>query len=260
MNGPDKILKVPNFPIPGGWIKRRLDLGERELAYWAPAEPDAFLDDEETVTAHGPTADNPERSDVPLWPYVWPTAETMARRVFAHDWPGECSAHPKFPKALELGAGLGLVGLAGLAAGLSVTFSDYQDKALRAAAFNARQNGFMQSETRFLDWNAPLDEQFSVILGSDVIYEQAVHQPVLNVLDRMLWAWLGWGIRGGRWRGRFSPRPKTAITASKSATGKVKKSQLPASRNSSFSFCAVRRRAELCEPFHAKPPSDRENT
>lgn len=195
MNGSDMTLEAPEFRIPGGWTQRRLDLGERELAYWAPAEPDAFLDDDETVVAHGPTAGNPGRSDVPLWPYAWPAAETMARRVFAHNWAAESSGHSKFPKALELGAGLGLVGLAGLAAGLSVTFSDYQEKALRAAAFNARQNGFLQFGTQLLDWNAPLDEQFSVILGSDVIYEQAIHHPLLNVLDRMLSpggvAWLG---------------------------------------------------------------------
>lgn len=193
----EQISRVPTPPpvrIPGGWQTRQLMLGEpgkRELSYWAPADPDAFLEDAEIIAAHGPVADNPQRSDIPFWQFVWPSAETMAQLIFAHDWPGQGGS----PHALELGAGVGLVGLAGLAAGLSVMFTDYQEPALRVAACNAERNGFSQFQTQLLDWNAPTSETFPIIFGCEVIYEQAIHKPILNVLDRMLApggvAWLG---------------------------------------------------------------------
>lgn len=164
---------------------------------WIPADPDAFLEDEESVAAHGPSPEKPERSDIPFWQYLWPAAEAMARLVFTHDWRSEAVDHRegRSTTMLELGAGLGLVGQAGLAAGHSVTFSDYQAPALEVAACNARLNGFTNFETRLLDWNNPGSEQYPVILGCEVIYERAIHQPILNVLDKMLApggvAWLG---------------------------------------------------------------------
>ena len=184
----------PALEIPGGWTVRRLDLGKREVSIWIPADPDAFLEDEKSIAAHGPSPERPDRSDIPFWQYLWPAAETMARLVLAHDWQSENDVHP--PKMLELGAGLGLVGLAGLAAGCPVTFSDYQRPALEVAAANARLNGFQNNfDTRLLDWTNPDADQYPAILGCEVIYERAIHEPILNVLDHMLapqgTAWLG---------------------------------------------------------------------
>ena len=193
-------IKPPSVRVPGGWELRRFRLseqGERELACWIPAEPDAFLEDEESILAHGPSLERPERSDIPFWQYLWPAAESMARLVYVHDWSAEGVVGGERLRGLELGAGVGLVGLAALAAGLHVTFSDYQEPALAVAAHNARQNGFAETEfeTQRLDWNAPSALRFPVILGCEVIYEEAIHEPILNVLDQMLapggGAWLG---------------------------------------------------------------------
>ncbi len=79
--------------------------------------------------------------------------------------------------------------------GLLVTFTDYQEPALAVAAANARLNGFAGFETRLLDWHEPGTRRYPIILGCEVIYERAIHGPILNVLDRMLShggvAWLG---------------------------------------------------------------------
>lgn len=183
------------FSIPGGWGIRRFDLGGREIAAFVPACPDAFLEDAESIAAHGPSEERPERSDIPFWQYLWPAAEAMARLVFAHDWTCETLRDAERLSALELGAGVGLVGLAGLASGLRVTFTDYQEPALVAAAANARLNGFTDFETALLDWHAPGKTRYPIILGCEVIYERAIHEPILNVLDQMLEtdgvAWLG---------------------------------------------------------------------
>ncbi len=179
----------PDLLIPGGWELRRFGLGkrsgmEREIAFWLPADPDAFLDDAQCVASHGPTEENPQRDDIPFWQHLWPASETMSHMLFAHDW--AAAGFSQSTPALELGAGVGLVGLAGLAAGFSVTFSDYQADALTAAETNARQNGFTNFNTQVLDWNQPTPEQFPFIFGCEVLYERAIHEPILNVLDQML--------------------------------------------------------------------------
>lgn len=160
-------------PIAGGWATRQYNVGARTLTLTLPAQPDALLDDADVLAAHA--------SDgyMPYWGYLWPTSLETSAAVLREDWP----EHTTF---LELGAGIGLTGLAALAAGLNVTFSDYDEQSVRLALFNARQNGFANARGLLLDWRAPGVEKFSLIVGCDVIYEARNHIPLLDVLDAML--------------------------------------------------------------------------
>ena len=89
--------------------------------------------------------------------------------------------------ALEVGAGIALTGLAALARGLAVTFSDYDQRAIDLALFNARENHLDERATGLLlDWRQPLDRRFPVIFGCDVIYERQNHRPILGLLEKML--------------------------------------------------------------------------
>lgn len=147
-----------------------------------PADPDAFLDDPAVHAAHA------RDEFMPYWPYLWPASSPMGEAVVRAHWkPGTA--------ALEIGAGIGLVGVAALAAGMHVTFSDYAYDSVRLALHNAGQNGFDKARGIALDWRKPLSERFPVILGSDVIYDVANHEPILNLLDSMLEAdgacWMG---------------------------------------------------------------------
>lgn len=162
---------LPN--VPGGWATRDVVIAGRSFRLTLPADPDAFLDDQNVLDAHA------RDGYMPYWGYLWPTSLEMATAVLEHTWaPGLA--------ALEIGAGIGLTGLAGLAAGLHVTFSDYDQQAVELAVYNARQNGLEHARGLWLDWRTPPAEQFPLIIGCDVIYEQPNHAPILNLLATML--------------------------------------------------------------------------
>ena len=160
--------------IPGGWTNRDFLLAGRTLKITLPASPDAFLDDPEVLAAN-------RRDDyMPYWSYLWPTSLETAVAVLKHDW-------PPGTQALEIGAGIALTGQAALARGLHVTFSDYDQRAIDLALFNARENQIEQhAEGLLMDWRQPIDRQFPVIFGCDVIYERQNHRPILGLLQKML--------------------------------------------------------------------------
>lgn len=159
--------------IPGGWASRAVTVAGHTFQLTLPAAPDAFLDDAAVIAAHN------RDGYMPYWGYLWPTSLEMAAAVLNEDWqPGL--------RVLEIGAGIGLAGLAGLAAGLDVTFSDYDPQAVCLALHNARQNGWPRAQGLLLDWRAPTHQQFPIIFACDVIYEQQNHALILNVLDAML--------------------------------------------------------------------------
>jgi Lysine methyltransferase len=195
-------------PIPGGWSQRDFVLAGRTLRVTLPASPDAFLDDPDVLAAS-------RRDDyMPYWSYLWPASLESAVAVLNHDWSqansGACLERDAPPlskggqggagglqtglritdesiHALEIGAGIALTGLAALARGLSVTFSDYDQRAIDLALFNARENQLeLHAEGLLLDWRQPIDRQFPVIFGCDVIYEKQNHRPILGLLEKML--------------------------------------------------------------------------
>ncbi len=168
--------------IPGGWIDETVLLGDVRLNLTQPADPDVMLDDPLVR----------ERFDrdgiMPYWAYLWPAAQKMAELLLTQ------ISLPTMP-TLELGAGLGLVGLAALARGMPVTFSDCDEISLVVAMENARQNGFTEVAARHLDWNKPWVEEFPIIIGCDLLFEEINHEPILRLLDKMLAedgiCWLG---------------------------------------------------------------------
>ena len=169
-----ELLPFDELPaIAGGWATREYVVGGRRLTLTLPSQPDALLDDPQVLQAHALDG------YMPYWGYLWPTSLETATALLRENW----RAGTTF---LELGAGIGLTGLAALAAGLKVTFSDYDAQAVRLALFNARQNGFHESRGLLLDWRAPGCEKFSLIVGCDVVYEARNHAPLLDVVDAML--------------------------------------------------------------------------
>ncbi len=168
--------------VVGGWTSRTIDVGFRTFELWLPADPDELLEDPEVLAAN-------QRDDyMPYWSYLWPSAVNMAACLAGANWPDDA-------KILELGSGVGLVGLAATARGWDVTLSDYDETALTACRINAARNGLGEIPTLRLDWRSPLAQRFDVILGCEVIYERRDHAPLIRLLQQMLAedgvCWLG---------------------------------------------------------------------
>ena len=117
----------------------------------------------------------------PYWTQLWPSARMLAKVIVRENWPA--GAGP----VLEIGCGLGLAGIAALARGLEVVFSDVDQTALEFAAGNARLNGFQAFRTLLLDFRCPpSDEKYSVVIGSDLMYEEQMVDPLVGLLRSVL--------------------------------------------------------------------------
>ncbi len=155
------------------WVVREYTLGDRVLKLTVPDRPDALLDDREVLDAN-------ERDDyMPYWAYLWPAAIPMSQAVMQANW-------PTGTRILELGCGVGLVGLAALARGHHVTLTDYDAKSVAVARHNALLNDFQQFAAAELDWRSPPSTTYPVILGCDLLYEQRNFEPILDLLETML--------------------------------------------------------------------------
>lgn len=176
----DDITELPT--IPGGWKVSEFDVGTSVMKLTHPADPDCFLDDADVIAA------NNQNDYMPYWTYLWPSAIKMAKALEIAPWKVGTSV-------LELGAGVGLVGLAAQARGDLVTYSDYDATALYICRWNAKQNGLDDPRALTFDWREPIEERFPVVIGCEVTYDAAMHEVILDLLERILepngTVWLG---------------------------------------------------------------------
>lgn len=142
------------------------------LTFYNVRDPDALIDlidDEEFL--------KDER--MPYWAELWPAGLALAEHLLSQRPLGGA-------RCLELGAGVGLCGVAAAVAGARVLATDYFPEALDFVALNAAANG-VQVETALLDWrDITLPDRYPLVLASDVLYERRNHQPVLAALLRLL--------------------------------------------------------------------------
>lgn len=181
----------PQLEIPGGWGTETILLRHNPAAHvnhtlqiWCPADADAVIDQQ--IQA-GNDQD-------PFWCYLWPTSRALAQQVFevmqqpsTQASASNLEAAPPVPslRVLETGCGIGLVGLAALAAGATtVTFQDLRSPSVELALHNARVNGFGDRALGdTFDWRSPPDQQFDWILASDILYHPPAHEDLLNFLE-----------------------------------------------------------------------------
>lgn len=113
----------------------------------------------------------------PYWARIWPASVGLARFVRGQD----C----RTLRAVDLGCGLGVAGLAAGLAGASVTFADRDPDALAFAAWNASRSGAAwPAAIQILDWSCDrLRGQFDVMLLADVSYSRRHHAGLLDQIS-----------------------------------------------------------------------------
>ena len=112
---------------------------------------------------------------LPYWPVAWPAGLGLARYLAGQSLVGA--------RVLEVGSGVGVSGLGAALAGAQVLVTDNEPAALRLAAMNARRNG-LPLRAAAADWRAwPLRARFDLVIGSDVTYEPAAFEALLEVLE-----------------------------------------------------------------------------
>jgi predicted nicotinamide N-methyase len=120
----------------------------------------------------------------PYWAEIWPSSLALSR-WFAATSPNVIS--PTMGRALELGCGLGLVGVAMARMGWHVEATDFVEDALMFAVHNAERNGACSRHTvSYLDWAHPVGASHSLLVGSDVAYEKSLHPFLLRTLRALL--------------------------------------------------------------------------
>jgi predicted nicotinamide N-methyase len=155
-------------------VEETVRVGGRQLRMLRPRDGDAVLDE---LLAE----DDPDEDRLPFWTLLWPSGTALAHAIAARPLAGR--------RVLELGCGLGLVGVTAALAGAAVLAVDRSPEATAFAAANAARNGatlrtavcaFDQPERLLAE--APWD----LVLAADVLYEQRNVPVLLWLLPRLV--------------------------------------------------------------------------
>ena len=119
-------------------------------------------------------------NDFPLWIKIWEASIVLA------DYIAGLKVEPE-KRFLEIGCGLGLVGIVASAFGHHVTATECNQDALNFARANALLNKASNIEIKEMNWNKPqLQGSFDTIIGSEIIYKESDFLPMLNLFRTYL--------------------------------------------------------------------------
>jgi predicted nicotinamide N-methyase len=151
----------------------RLGLGGRE---WSILHTHAMLSVEDELHFFREL-----RNQVPYGVALWPSAIALAHEL------AERAGELRGRRALELGAGTGLPGIVAASLGAAVTQTDRHELALAICARNGERNGAAGVTRRLVDWTAWDDDaRYDLILGSDILYAEALHPHLRRIFERNL--------------------------------------------------------------------------
>jgi 2-polyprenyl-3-methyl-5-hydroxy-6-metoxy-1,4-benzoquinol methylase len=143
-------------------------IGNRQFQFLVPKSIDRFLNPNDPLNYF------------PFWAKIWDASLVLADELAG--WavrPGT--------KFVEIGCGLGLVGVVAAFCGHEVTMTEYAPHALAFARANALLNGLAELRVIALDWNQPaLNETFDFIIGSEVVYHERDFDPIRELFQMLL--------------------------------------------------------------------------
>ncbi len=129
---------------------------------------------------------NPEAVEVkderlPYWPEIWPSSLALIEFI-EKQHPIESGL-----KVIELGCGIGLVGMVAEFYGAEVLLTDYQPDALLFAEMNWLLNLGKLPATLLMDWrDSNFSEQYDLILASDIVYEKRFFWAIVELFEKIV--------------------------------------------------------------------------
>lgn len=118
-----------------------------------------------------------DADQIPFWAELWPASLGLTRYLFNN------RDLLQGRSGLELGAGIGLAGIAARLAGAELIQTDYLEDALRFIRVNSLRNGLSEPGLLLADWRRfPQIGKFDLILGADILYEKTLHQDLGKIL------------------------------------------------------------------------------
>ncbi len=118
--------------------------------------------------------------EFPFWVKIWEASIVLADHLIE-------MGLEKEKRILEIGAGMGIIGLFLGAFGYKVTVTDYEEDALELLRMNVEENRLNNVSVRKLDWNNPdLTGKYDIICGSELIYNETSIEPIINLFRKYL--------------------------------------------------------------------------
>lgn len=140
----------------------------KSFQFFIPRDLDPFVNDDNIF------------DKFPLWAKIWEASPVLA------DYLAGLEPAPE-KRFLEIGCGLGVVGIVASAFDHRVVMTEYDEHALNFARANARLNNLPEIEITGLDWSNPhLEDSFDYIVGSEVVFREADFKPLSNLFAAYL--------------------------------------------------------------------------
>ncbi len=145
-----------------------MTIRSRKFQFLLPRSLDRFINTENLL------------QHFPLWAKIWEASWILA------DYMAAASPDPD-KHVLEIGGGIGLVGITAAAFGHCITMTESDDHAINFAKANAELNRVNNLEIGKLDWNKPsIDNRFDMIIASEVVYKEKDFKPLENLFKTYL--------------------------------------------------------------------------
>ncbi len=122
-----------------------------------------------------------EKLELPFWARIWPTSILLSYVV------QKMPVAPG-PELLEIGAGIGICGLAAAKAGFRATITDIDPDATLFTHINILKNNLLgQAKAALADFTETrLNTTYDVIIGSEVLYMEPTYRALVKFLDAHL--------------------------------------------------------------------------
>lgn len=122
-----------------------------------------------------------DADQIPFWAELWPASLGLTTYLSNN------RDILQGRSGLELGAGIGLAGIAARLAGAKLIQTDYVEDALRFIRVNSLRNGLTEPRLLLADWRRfPRIGKFEFILGADILYEKTLHQALAKIMTNSL--------------------------------------------------------------------------